>query len=100
MNDNATTPTSETPLQILQNGQGRFAGEIEQMLQKRCTEVSFAVRALVNEKAQLERQLAIVTEQRDRLAVALMLIRDKCKNSILAVQLINDALAAMKGATE
>ena len=47
---------SETPIQVLQNGQGRFRSEIEELLDKRSREVVHAVRQLIQDHIVLKNE--------------------------------------------
>jgi len=55
---------SETPMQIIHNGQGRFRAAIEELCDARSKEVMLSCRKLIREKVTLEKQLVEAREQR------------------------------------
>jgi predicted RNase H-like nuclease (RuvC/YqgF family) len=50
------TPTPETPIQILRNGQGRFRSDIEELLEKRSLEVVRAVSRVIQDHGTLKKE--------------------------------------------
>lgn len=50
-------PTPETPIQILQNGQGRFRSDIEELFEKRSLEVVRAVSQVIKDHTTLKKEL-------------------------------------------
>lgn len=50
------TPTPETPIQVLQSGQGRFCCELEKIIEARNAEVLKSVKNLRQQRAELERE--------------------------------------------
>ncbi len=66
MSEASKTP-DEVPIQVLINGNGRFAGEIEEMIAARNQEIRTAAVALFKEKTTLETQLAAARADSERL---------------------------------